>query len=553
MNSAELLVKCLENEGVKYIFGLPGEENAWLLMALEQSKIKFILCRHEQGAAFMANVYGRLTGSPGVCLSTLGPGATNLITGIADANMDRVPLIAIIAQADSHRLHKEGHQNIDIVPLFRYITKRSCTILHPDSIPEITRKAFKTAREEKPGACLIELPCDIASMHAECRLKPLMAENPRRPVPDRDSIKKAAAIIMASNNPIIIAGNGVIREEAYKELRIFAEKTSIGVTSTFMAKGAVSKCSKQNLFTIGLEAEDYECMAIKEADLVIAAGYDFVEYSPQKWNPDGNNSHKKIIHIDYLPAETDECYIPDIEVTGDISEAFRMLTNIIPNSETHFDLSFQHETRRKILKDLESHENINQKGLISPQKIILEISKAMSDEDILISDVGAHKLWIARYFHTENPRTCFIPNGFCPMGFALPGAVGAKIACPDKKVIALCGDGGFLMNMQEMETASRIGANIVVMVWEDGEFGLIKWKQDNLFGHHTDLHFNNPDFVDLARAFGWHGKRITDSATISEELYKAFNCGKPALISIPVDYRENMKLSEHLKDISKAT
>lgn len=542
MNSAELFVKCLENEGVSFIFGLPGEENSSLMIALEDSSIRFILCRHEQGAAFMANVYGRLTGRPGVCLSTLGPGATNLITGVADANMDRVPLVAITAQADSHRIHKESHQNQDLLSLFKPITKYSHQILHPDSIPEITRKAFKTAIQEKPGACHIELPCDIAELEAPLYLKPLNPLNPARPEPNLEAISSAVAMITSAKRPVILAGNGVIREDSYKELRAFAEKTGIGVISTFMAKGAIARDCDQCLFTIGLPAKDHEWFILNEADVVIAAGYDLVEYLPSLWNPLDSYPKKKILHIDFLPAETDSCYQPDIEIIGDIASTFSKLTLALPSSKIDYDLSFQQETRRRIINEIKTQRDVSQTGLITPHKILFETGNFLSEKDILISDVGAHKLWIARYHHTVTPKKCIIPNGFCPMGFALPGAIGAKIACPDQRVLAICGDGGFMMNLQELETAARINANIVVMIWEDKEFGLIRWKQNRSFGHHTDLHFNNPDFVELARAFDCHGARINDSREIVPALERAFNCGRPAVIAIPVDYSENMKL-----------
>lgn len=550
MNSAELFVKCLENEGVTHIFGLPGEENAQVLLALEKSSITFVLCRHEQGAAFMADCYARLTGKPGVCLSTLGPGATNLMTGVADANMDRVPLVAITAQADSHRLHKESHQNLDIISVFRPITKWAAEIIHPELIPEITRKAFKKAIEDKPGACLIELPSDIASMEVQEDIFPLKAENPIRPVPDQGVIARAAILIKKSRKPVILAGNGVIRENAHPELRSFAEKTGIGVTGTFMAKGAVPKSSDQCLFTIGLEARDFEWLILREADLVITAGYDFVEYSPRHWNVHGNGKKRKIIHIDTSSAEIDSFYQPDIEVTGDIAEGFRLLSDLLERDTPDFDLSFQKEIRKKIIEDIEACGSLRQKNLISPQKILYEVNKYLTSEDILISDVGAHKLWIARHYHAENPRTCIIPNGFCPMGFALPGSIGAKMAFPDKRVLAISGDGGFLMNVQELETAARMKTSPVIMVWEDGEYGLIRWKQDNSFGHHTNLSFNNPDLVELARAFGCYGVRITDSDNLIPELDKAFRSGIPAVISIPVDYGENARLSQHLRDIA---
>lgn len=544
---ATLFVKCLENEGVQYIFGVPGEENVQLMMALERSSIKFILCRHEQGAAFMADVYGRLTGEVGVCLGTLGPGATNLVTGVADANMDMAPLVVITGQAESIRQHKQSHQNMDLVGMFKPITKWAQPIVNPLNTSEVVRKAFKIAREEKPGACHIELANDIAEM--EVAGNPLMVNRPRRAVPDNKVIVQALELLRSAKRPIILAGNGAVRKKVCGQLRKFSSLTGIGVVSTFMGKGAVSRHDPNCLFTIGLQSKDFTWDMINESDLVITLGYDLVEYPPSIWNR-CDYCEKKLIHIDYLSAETDSHYPVDVEIVGDLSHALWMLNEKIKTEESYsFELDYQSKLRRQMVEDFEEYKDDKQKKIIRPQKIIWDIREVMGPGDILLSDVGAHKMWIARYYHCEEPNSCMISNGFCSMGFALPGAIGAKVVYPQKKVLAVCGDGGFLMNVQELETARRIGANIVVMIWEDNEYGLIKWKQENQFGKHTDLYFSNPDFVQLAQSFDCIGFKVENSEDLRPVLQQAFSYDKPVLISVPVDYRENRLLTQRLGKI----
>lgn len=549
MNAAELFVRCLENEGVKYIFGVPGEENAHFVMALEESTITFVVCRHEQGAAFIADVYGRLTGEPGVCLGTLGPGATNLVTGVADANMDRSPMVVITGQADSRRQHKESHQNMDVVGLFRPITKWAHPIIHSKNIPEVVRKAFKLATMEKPGACHIELADDIAAL--EVKGSPLPLENPRRAVPDDKIVDRAMDLIRRSRRPIILAGNGAIRRRAAKQLRIFAQRTGIGVINTFMGKGSVARSSPQCLFTIGLQANDYTRLAIEEADLVITLGYDLVEYEPRLWGQSAVKGRRtqKIIHIDFLPAEVDEYYPVDVEIVGDLAHTLWMLNERVKDFVPAYDCGCQPALRQAMLDEFAEYRDDLTEGLIRPQKILWDVREVMGPTDILLSDVGAHKMWVARYYQCDEPNTCLISNGFCSMGFALPGAIGAKIVHPDRRVLAICGDGGFLMNVQELETAKRIGANIVVLIWEDKEYGLIRWKQENQFGRHSDLRFDNPDFVKLAEAFGCRGFRVENSRDLQGVLEEAFGFDVPVLISVPVDYRENRILSERLGKI----
>ncbi len=546
MKASDLFVQCLEMEGIDFIFGVPGEENADFMLSLEKSdRIRFILCRHEQGAAFMAEIYGRLTGHTAGCLGTLGPGATNLITGVADSNMDRAPMLVLTGQGSTERLHKESHQIMDVVHMFEPVTKWATTILHENNIPEIVRKAVRLARTEKPGAVHIELPEDIASN--ETTAKPLEPQRYRRPVPDDKIVDAAFKILKSAKSPVILAGNGCIRKRASKQLREFCEKTGIGVISTFMAKGCVDMDADYCLYTIGLQAKDVVACAMDAADVVIALGYDMVEYHPHLWNAEGN---KHIIHADFLPAEIDEDYHPETEIVGDLAHTLWMLNQRVDaNGGLKFDLSQQAATRRDMSAELEHYKDDDTSGVIKPQKVLWDVRQVMGREDILLSDVGAHKMWIARHYQCHEPNTCLIPNGFCSMGSALPGAIAANLVLPQRRVLGVCGDGGFLMNVQEMETARRLNSNIVVMVWDDSAYGLIAWKQQTHFGTHTDLSFGNPDWLKLADSFGWYGHVVEHSKDLVATLELAFDEQGPSLVVVPIDYRENMKLTERLGDI----
>ena len=547
MKASDLFVKCLEQEGIEYIFGVPGEENADFMISLEKSEsIKFILTRHEQGAAFMAEVYGRLTGHTAGCLGTLGPGATNLITGVADSNMDRSPMLVLTGQGSSQRLHKESHQIMDVVQMFSPVTKWSQSVLHQDNIPEMVRKAIRIAKTEKPGACHIELPEDLAKL--DTTTVPLIPHKFRRPVADDKIVNKAFALIKQSKRPIILAGNGCIRKRASKQLRDFCEKTGIGVISTFMAKGSVDMDADYCLYTIGLQAKDYVACAIDASDLVITLGYDMVEYHPELWN---SHKDKKIIHIDFLPAEIDANYAPETEVIGDLAHTLWMLNQRVNDTDDlKFNLTQQVSTRQHMKAELEEYKNDDTTGVIKPQKVLWDVRQIMKEDDILLSDVGAHKMWIARHYQCHKPNTCLIPNGFCSMGFALPGAIAASLVHPEQRILAICGDAGFMMNVQEMETAKRLNSNIVVMVWEDKMYGLIAWKQQNQFGTHTDLSFDNPNWLELASAFGWAGHFVDSSLALANTLETAFNEPGPSLIVLPIDYNENMKLTKRLGDIA---
>lgn len=536
--ASDLLVRCLENEEVRVIFGLPGEENMDLLESLRQSNIKFVTVRHEQGAAFMADVYGRLTGKAGVCLSTLGPGATNLVTGIADANLDRAPLVAITAQGGLERTHKESHQFIDIVENFRPITKWNTRIEKAEVIPEVVRKAFKIAQSEKPGSCHLELPEDIAGQQTTG--SPLWRKDERSTSePDQETVETAARLIDESKYPIILAGNGVIRGNASGALLQFIEKTRIPVANTFMGKGSIPYNHELSLYSIGLQAHDYVNSGYDKADLVIAIGYDLVEYAPKFWNP---NLDKTIIHIDFTSSEVDAHYTPKIELVGDIK---RTLVNLETKVSPGRMIEYYQALRRYILQDLQEHSK-NESFPLKPQRILHDVRQVMGEEDILISDVGAHKIWVARMYPAWRPNTVIISNGFAAMGIAVPGAVAAKMIHPDRRVLALAGDGGFLMNVQELETAKRCRTPFVSLIFNDGGYGLIDWKQIRQFGQPFGVYFQNPDFVKLAEAFGAKGYRVEKASDLTPILKDAFKQPECAIIDCPVDYSENLKLTEKL-------
>jgi len=536
MKASDLIVQCLENEQVRYVFGLPGEEILDILDSFLDSRITFIPTRHEQGAAFMADAYGRLTGRPGVCLSTLGPGATNLATGVADANLDRAPLVAITGQAGRDRIHKESHQRVDIVEHFRPLTKWNTRVETAAVIPEVIRKAFKLAESEKPGACHVEVPEDVAREAIDGT--PLSTERARRPSPDRQALETAARLIEAASFPLIFAGNGVIRGRASDELRAFARSHGIPVAHTFMAKGSMPYDDDLCLLSVGLQARDYISCGFDKADLIIAVGYDPVEYAPKFWNPDRK---KSIVHIDFTPAEVDSFYQPAVEVVADVREAIELLGGLVKGQK---DPTPYHTLRRFILAELAEGADDDTFPL-KPQRILKDLRSRMGREDILISDVGTHKLWIARTFPAYEPNTVLISNGYAAMGFALPAAIAAKLVHPERKVVAVSGDGGFLMNCQELETAHRLGLAIVNVIFRDGGYNLIQWKQQTHLGREAGVKFGNPDFVALAAAFGAKGYRVDSARALGPILAEALAYPGPSIVDVPVDY-ENAKLTAGL-------
>ncbi len=553
MKASDLFVKCLEAEGVTKIFGIPGEENADLMISLKKSKIEFVLCRHEQAAAFMADVYGRLTGKAGVCLATLGPGVTNLMTGLADANMDRAPVVAIIGQGSTERLHKESHQIMDSISMVAPISKWAQTILSAKNVTEVVRKAFKVAETEKPGVTVIELPEDVAK--EEVNENPIKPSLIRRPAADYRAVNEAIELIIKAKNPIILAGNGTIRKRASHRLRTLIKNLGVGVINTFMGKGSVSSDDEHSLFTIGLGSGDYNNLAIDESDLVIAIGYDLVEYSPSAWNRI-EKGQKNVIHIDYTPAEVDRNYLPNVEIIADLAGALYQLNKALMEKIGEknlplFDIKSREKARTTMLNHL-NQDNDDQSFPMKPQRVLSDVRKVMEGNDIVLSDVGAHKMWVAREYNCTEPNTCLISNGFCTMGFALPGSMGAKMVFPERKILSINGDAGFFMNVQDLETAVREKLNVVAVVWLDGEYGLIKWKQQIQFdGDHSNLTFDNPDFGVLAKSLNMWGIQINSADEFLPALKEAFKQKGPAIIGVPVDYSENMRLTKHLGKVSQ--
>lgn len=543
MKASDLFLRCLEAEGVEYMFGVPGEENADLMISLLDSPIEFVLCRHEQGAAFMADVYGRLTGKPGVCLGTLGPGATNLLTGVANANMDHSPVVAVTGQAALTRLHKESHQAMDVVSMFKPLTKWAHSVWDPANIAEVVRKAFKRAVAEKPGATLIELPEDIAKQQIDD--EPIVPGlKVRRPIPDEKSIDAALDLIARADRPVVLAGNGCTRTRVTKQLNRFVDETGIYAAMTFMGKGAISDRHSRSLYAAGLGLRDHVMDAFEAADLVITVGYDLVEWHPQRWNP---THDKRILHVDFQAAEVDGAYRPTVECVGDVGACLWAINEGLTSKHRKGPFDEFAAIRETLTKALVHNHADDPSFPMKPQRILHDVREELADDDVLVCDVGAHKMWTARHYRTYEPNTCIISNGFCSMGIALPGSIGAKLACPAKRVLGLQGDGAFMMNVQELATAVMHEIPVVQLIWEDNEYGLITWKQMLEFGRSSHTKFRNPDFVTLAESYGAWATRITAADELSPALRQAFSItDRPSVIVVPVDYSENLKLSEHL-------
>ncbi len=496
--------------------------------SLADSSIQFIPVRHEQGGAYMADAYGRLTGRAGVCLGTLGPGATNLVTAVADAYLDRSPLVALTGQSDLERMHKESHQYIDLIGILKPVVKWSARVSSPEIVPEVVRKAFAVAESEKPGSTHLELPEDVMGRSLDA--SPLPAHAPVQPEPGLRELARATEIIAGAENPIILAGNGAIRTHASAALRKFVRATGIPVAETFMAKGLLDSEDPHALGTVGLQARDYEMAGFDDADLVIAIGYDLVEHSPKYWNPSAN---KRIVVIDTVAAEIDEFFVPEVELLGDIAHVLARLTEGCRREPVaEMEPSPLHSRVLGALEDAREDSHFPMR----PPRVLWDIRQALGRDDLLVSDVGLHKLWIGRMFPAHEPGTVLIANGLAGMGFALPTAIAAKLVYPQRSVVTVSGDGGFLMNCQELETAMRLGTAVVNVIWENGQYGSIVWKQDKKFGRHFGVDFTNPDFVKLAESFGIPAWRCTRPDDFSQRLRNALGLRTPSVIVVPIDY-----------------
>src|ERR1700742_2041417 len=544
--ASDVFVECLEAEGARYVFGIPGEETLDLNESLADSSVSFVPVRHEQGGAYMADAYGRLTGRAGVCLGTRGPGATNLVTAVADAFLDRAPLVALTGQGDLERMHKESHQYIDVISMMRPIVKWNARVASPEIIPEVVRKAFAVAESEKPGSTHLELPEDV--MVRPLDASPLPRHAPVRPEPGTRELQRPTDLIMAAQRPIILAGNGAIRTHASRALRAFVHTTGIPVAETVMAKGLLDFEDPHALGTVGLQSRDYEMAGFDDADLVIAVGYDLVEHAPEHWNP---RRDKQIVVIDTVPAEVDEFFLPSVELVGDIAHVLaRMAAGVNRPQDEVVAPARLHE---RVLGEIET--GAADDGFpMRPPRVLADIRRALGRNDILVSDVGLHKLWIGRMFPAHEPGTVLIANGLAGMGFALPTAIGAKLVHPDRKVVTVSGDGGFLMNCQELETATRLKTAVVNVVWENRQFGSIVWKQDNKFGRHFGVDFGPTDFVKLAEAFGAPAWRCESAGDFGRRLQQALALDVPSVIVVPIDYHSiDVAISRELGTETVAT
>jgi acetolactate synthase-1/2/3 large subunit len=537
---AALLVACLENEGVEYVFGLPGEENLHMIDALADSSIRFVTTRDERGAAFMADMYGALTGKAGVCLATLGPGALNLVLGVANAQLDSHPLVAIMAQAGLHRLYKESHQVVDLVSLYRPVTKWGDMITLRDAAPEMVRKAFKQAQTERPGATFIVVPEDVAERVTNAA--PLKVNVPRDPSPSDDQVHRAAHALAVARHPVVLAGAVVARDHAVDALRRFSERLRIPVATTFQGKGAIPDDHPNALGTIGFMVKDYANFGFDRADVVVAVGYDIVEYAPARWNPARD---KLIVHVHRTVAEVDEHYPLEVGLQGSIGEALDAIADASSGDRERSEVP----PVRELLREEWEHGAADDGFPVAPARIVHDIRGVMGRDDIVLCDTGAAKMWMARLYPTYEPNTCLLSNGLATMAFALPGAIAAKLVHPERRVLAVMGDGAFLMSVAELETAVRERVPLTVLVWVDGGYGLIGWKQDLQFGRRTAVGFGNPDFVELAESFGAEGYVIRAADQLKPALERALAGDGVSVIACPVDYAENALLVERLGEL----
>lgn len=529
MKASDLFVAQLKEEGVEYIFGLPGEENLDLLESLRTSGIKLIVTRHEQAAAFMAATYGRLTGKPGVCFSTLGPGATNLVTGVAQAQLIGAPLISISGQKALIDNWQARFQLVNVVRMMEPLCKNAVSITDPGMIPTVIRNAFKHAEAERPGAVHIELPEDVAGAETEAVVQ--KRSEIKIPHPDPEAVKKAAAMICEAKNPLIIVSSGANRKAVTEELEDFVRQTGIYLVHTQMGKGVVPDDCPQSLFATGIHARDYVNCGIDIADLIITIGYDIVEYPPYLWN---RALDKQIINIDFVESVPDRYFNPTVEIIGDIAFSIRELAACIPGRR---EFPVFEQTKSFIEEKINTVARKSYPPL--PQAVVQSVRKVLGRKDIITLDNGIYKLWFARLYKTYAPNTVLLDNALATMGAGLPSGIAAKLLNPERRVLAICGDGGFMMNCQELETAVRYGIPVVVLILNDNGFGFIKWKQKKLNFTDYGLDYGNPDFPSFARSFGAEGFKVREDDDLEEVLERAFALNKVAVIECPIDYSVN--------------
>lgn len=535
IKASDLFIKALENEGVEYIFGVPGEENLDFLESLRTSSIKLILTRHEQGAGFMAATYGRLTGKVGVCLATLGPGATNFVTPAAYAQLGAMPMLMITGQKPIKASKQGRFQIVDIVAMMQPITKFAKQIVNVQNIPSIVREAIRLAEQERPGAVHIELPEDIAEENVEeANMFPVNV--PRRPACDDKSIDEAMAMIKAAKSPLLLVGAGANRKRIKAALEAFIGKSKILFFNTQMGKGVIAGFHEHYLGTAALSDGDYLHCAIDRADLVINVGHDVIEKPPFFMNHDG----LKVIHINFSPAEVDDVYFPQLELVGDIAGTLEAIVEKYDTVEPH-DFSFFQRVRTEVMQHIKEGAD-EPRFPMTPQRIVADVRKVMPEDGIIALDNGMYKIWFARNYLTTQPNTVLLDNALATMGAGLPSAMMASMLYPERRVMAICGDGGFMMNSQEMETAVRLGLNLVVLILRDDSYGMIRWKQK--VGGFADwgLEYGNPDFVKYAESYGAKGHRVTATQDFTSIMEKCFEDGGVHLVEAPIDYSENTRV-----------
>lgn len=538
--AAGLLVRCLEAEGVEYVFGVPGEENILFVDALRDSPIRYVLTRHEQGASFMAEMYARVTGRAGVVSATLGPGAINMLLGVADATTNSTPLVAVSAQVGLDRVYKETHQAVDLVAMFHPVTQWAGLVPCAGAVPEMVRRAFKTAQTERPGAVYLAVPEDVESAETAPDAVPLPINVVRPEDPSPSQVRRAADALAGAERPVVLAGHGAVRAGAGDALRRLAEHLDLPVATTFHGKGVFPDDHPLALGTVGFMHHDYASFGFDEADLVIAVGYELQEFDPVRINPDRDTA---IIHVHRFPAEVDDHYPVTVGIEGDIVRSLDALVGAVPAQERGAPVTAR---IRSLLDEEFERGRTDDRFPLSPQRVIADTREALAPDDVVLADTGAVKMWMARLYPTYRPNTCLISNGLSAMGFAVPGALGVALARPGTRVLAATGDGAFLMNSQELETAVRERIPLTVLVWIDGGYGLIQWKMDLELGRHSDVAFGNPDFVTYAESFGAHGYRVDAAEQLLPVLREALAGDGVSVIACPVDYSENLRLTDRL-------
>lgn len=531
MKASDIFIKALENEGVEYIFGIPGEENLDFLDSMKDSNIKLILTRHEQGAGFMAATYGRLTGKPGVCLATLGPGATNFTTPAAYAQLGAMPMMMITGQKPIKKSKQGRFQIVDIVELMRPITKYSKQVVNANNIAAIVREAYRLSVEERPGAVHIELPEDIAAEEGDDRIFKVVGH--RRPDADLSAIQEAAKLIEEAKMPLLLVGAGANRKRTGKALTKFVNETGIPFFNTQMGKGVIDERHSQYLGTAALSDNDFLHCAINRADLIINVGHDVIEKPPFFMEEGGT----KVIHINFFAAQVDEVYFPQLNVIGDIATSVDKLADQVKD-KSNWDLSYYETIKGEIEEHLSKYSNDDRFPML-PQRLVHVLREELADEDIITLDNGVYKIWFARNYKCYASNTLLLDNALATMGAGLPSAMLAKMINPGKKVISVCGDGGFMMNSQELETAVRLQLNLIVIILNDSAYGMIKWKQEGMGFDNFGLDYKNPDFIKYAESYGAIGHRPTSDKSFGEILEHCMQTDGVHVIDLAIDYSLN--------------